>query len=408
MGATINGLRAVSVRLLATWRGVWIADVDVDPDVVATVPTSGPAVITIGEAPTTSTLLGTVDPRGSGVFVASGKVRVVGGGGGWDKSLNPQDFSKDSQVLSVDVITATATAVGEKVIVQTPAPLGLHYYRGGPAASSVLENLDWWVDYTGITNVGIRIPIPIPDPSLEVLHFDPLRQLLEVSCDVPIVPGTIVTDPVRLPGGPLTVRDVEQTFTRSGSRANLWCSTAAVSPLQSLLIGAVRKFAGVAYLRTYRYRIGLQGPDGRIQLQLVNPVADGDMVPLTLPLEVWPGMSGLSAKYKLGSEVLVGFMSGDPAKPFAAHFDASIPLKLVADASLEVDVGPSAPLVAIAGGAAFLVPSTWATGLAGALATFASSLGSATTIGQVAAAGSALASALGGLPPAATTKTKAT
>jgi len=406
--ATLNGLRAVSVRLLTSWRGVWIADVDVDPDVVATVPTSGPAVLVIGDpaAGAVATLLGTVDPRGSGVFVASGKVRVVGGGGGWDKPALPQDFSKDAGVTTADVLVATGLAVGEKVVVQAPIPLGLHFWRGGTQASNVLDALDWWVDFAGITNVGTRLPSP-PDPSLEILGFDPARQLLEVACDAPIVPGTLIADPVRLPGGPLTVRDVEQTFTTQGSRASCWCSSSPVSPLQSALVGAIRRFAGVTHLRTYRYRIGLQGPDGRVQLQLVNPKADA-MVPTTLPLEVWAGQAGLSAKYKLGSECLVAFMSGDPAKPFAGHFDASIPLQLTADATVEVDLGPSAPLVLIAGGSFPLVVGPWATGLASALATFATAAASATTAGQIATAAGTLASALSGLPPATTTKTKAT
>src|SRR5579864_3731902 len=106
---TLNGFRAISVRLLIPYRGVWIADVELDLDIVATAPTSGPAVLIVGG----TTLKGTIDPRGSSTFVGKASARVVGGGNGWETVLPPQHFHIPAGVTSTAVYSATAAAVLE-------------------------------------------------------------------------------------------------------------------------------------------------------------------------------------------------------------------------------------------------------------------------------------------------------
>lgn len=108
-----------------------------------------------------------------------------------------------------------------------------------------------------------------------------------------------------------------------------------------------------------------------------------------------------------GQRCLVSFVNGDPTRPFVYGIDP-IPDKATVDAKTELDLGPSAGAVNIAGGANALAPAPWASSLATALGAFAAALTASTTLANVIACGGTLTTSLGTLPPSATTKTKAT
>jgi hypothetical protein len=364
-----GNVRILSLRALFFWRGTWVLDCELDP-AIATAP-AGKVTIQIGGA----TLFGKIDPRGSGVFVEFVHVRVLGGAGGWDQPVAPRHYHSDSGVSSTQVIQTTATEVGETANVTAPIAYPADFVRSAGPASRVLEGVDWWVDLAGVTQVGPR-PAPKADPSLVLVKWDPTAQSAELACDALVLPGTPLSDP-RIPGGPVTVRDVEQTFDGEGSRVTAWCSVAAVSQLVGDLRAMVEEFSGRKFLAGYLYRIVTQSDtDGRVQLQIVEGT---DGVPDALPLSPWPGMSGDSAKFALGSTVRVAFLRGDPSQPIVDSYQPGVlPIKRTVDASFEVDVGPTAPLVALAGGAqpVALAPAittflsalqTWTAAVAGAL-----------------------------------------
>jgi hypothetical protein len=370
---TVNGLRCVSVRLLHPWKGAWIMDAELDPDLVAQVPTSGPAVVVMGGA----TLLGTVDPRCAGTFVAKGSCRVVGGGGGWDDPVPPLHFHADNGVLSTPVYTATGAIVGEKVVDAVPQILGVDFMRSAGPASRVFGDVDWYIDLAGVTQVSMRPPAA-SDPSVTLIHWDPMERRAELTADTLVLPGTVLADP-RLGTTTPTVRDVVQTFDANGSRVSAWCATATVTRLMAAFVSLVREAARTATLKIYQYRVVSEGVDNRLVLQAVNPTAG---MPDTLPLSLWPGMSGDSATLKPSSLVLVHFVeagNNKPPQPVVLGCDpTSIPVKRVVDATAELDVGPSASLVSIAGGVStvslspalgifFTALGTWATAVAGAL-----------------------------------------
>jgi len=400
--ASVNGISVLSVNLKTFWRGAWLAELVVDPDLVAQAPSSGRVTITIGAPTPVATLSGTIDPRYSGSFGSTVRLTVVGGAGAWDQIVPAQHYHNDGGVTSTQVYQGTAAAIGEVVKDLAPAFLGTDFVRSVGPASRVLWDIDWWVDALGVTNIGPRPPAA-PDASLELMTWEPLEQRAEVRCDVLVVPGTILTDS-RIGASSVTVRDVEQVFDADGARATLWCAAQPVSRFAEALKSAVREFGETDYLKAYRYRIVLEGEDGRLQLQAVRPKDDG-FPPALLPLVVWPGMAGDSAEHQPASEVLVSFIAGDRTQPVVRGFSPqSMPVKRTVDASGEVDIGPSAELVALAGGTTALVLEPWATGLIEALGTMASALASAATVANVAAAGSALGSALSSLPAAAAEK----
>lgn len=414
---TLNGLRVVSMRVVNPWRGVPFIDVDLDPDIAATAPSSGPAVIVVGAPPSTPiiTLLGVIDPLAAGVFVATARVRVLAGKGGWSKTVPAQHFNDPAGALTSTVVrNATAALVLEQVVDAVPTLYGTDYARSNGRASRVLDGVDWWVDLvTGVTTVApVRPPVP-PDLSLEILSFDPLTQVAELTCDTLIVPGTILADPFRLGPVPLIVRSVEQHFDASGSHAKASCSTNTVDRLQAALRTMVAEFGELAGVRTYRYRFVSQGETPALAvLQAVDrdPLTGlPATMPDLIPCPEWTGVAGCSSLLPDALEVLVQFVGNDPTSPRVIGYSTlTLPLQVTVDATVAVNIGTTAPSTIIGDPVAAtpLARAPYATGVAAALAAFASSLSTATDP-VVTGAAATLGTAIGALPPAATLTTKA-
>lgn len=354
--ADLNGVRVLRVRLVTCSRGPWFADLDLDPSSdpvsLADVP-SGQAVLTIsptGLAPIV--LRGTIEADAAGRFVSSVPVRLVAGGGGWSGVVPAEHFHSDGGISSVTVEQATAAVIGETVVDASPVSLGLDWDRLEGPARRVFGDRDWYVDAAGVTQVASR-PTATPDASVQLLEWHPIEQHGIVAADALVLPGTVLTDP-RF-DGPITVRDVSQTFTPQGSRAEVWCGGVAGGRLLPLLTNLVRELGGVQNLKTFAYRIVSQGSDGRLTLQPVpNPDGSPSDAPILDPVSVWPGMAGLSAEYALSSQVLVTLVGGNPGLPVVVGFDggpgSTLPLSVTLDATGTVHVGPGAKIVELAGG----------------------------------------------------------
>lgn len=379
---TVNGLTVLSFKILIPWRGVWVANLKLDIDNPALLP-SGKVTIILTDK---TVLIGTVDPRSSGTFSSTSYIQVVGGGNGWDKAVPPQFFSKpDGNLTSNIIYNATSVLVNEQVLDPTPVNYGVAYTRSGGAASRVFGDRDYYVNpQTGITTVSSWPSTTLPSDSV-LSNWEPLQERGEIFSNNLILPGTVLTDD-RLNGVSYTVRDVEQSFDSTGNNAVVWCSTNPVTRLQEALACAVREFAGTAYMKSYLYRFVLN-VSGGLALQAITVGA-----PDLNPIQQWAGLSGLAAKLKPSTEMVVGFVGGDPTQPYIISYS---PLAV----PLEVD---------IAGGANYLVPAPWAVSLSSALHTFAVSLHTVASFANVIAAGDVLKTALEALPTPTTVLTKAT
>lgn len=376
---TLNGLTVLSVRLIFPWRGAWVADVVYTAPDVTTLVSAGPATLIIGD----TTFSGVFDPRASGTFVNRAIARIVGGKGGWDTILPAQHFNNPSgALLSTLVYAATGALVGEVVTDPTPQSFGKDFARTSGAASRVFGDKDWFVDPLGTTYVASWPSSPL-DPTAVIADYAPSEKRVTVYGDSPIFPGTTITDS-RFNGATLIAREVEQIFDENGGRAEIWCADKATSRLQGALTNFVREAAQTAYLKTYKYRFVL--PVGATQMALQSISGKG---PDLNPIDQWTGLAGAQAKLLPGTEMVVGFAEGDPKQPYVVSFS---PLNV----PTEIDLG---------GGADFLTPSLWASGLATALVAMAAAMISSPM--NVSGAGTALQSALGSLPPPATTITKA-
>lgn len=347
----LGGVRCISARAVFKWTGVWIVDLDIDPDgnvTAANVPT-GAQTLTIGD---NITMQGAVDPQAAGRWIAGVHVRLVGGGNGWDQNIAAQGFSSSSGVSSLYVENATAGLVGEVVNDPSPISLGLQWTRTAGPASRVFTTPDrsWYVDLNGITQVGTW-PTVQPDPTVEILEWDPLQQRATLSADALVLPGTQLTDPAGRFDGTFTIRDVQQTWDKNGNRVTAWCSAFAISRLQQTFKGLVEELGNLSSLRTYFYRVSTQN-GAMLTLQAVlNPDGTPSEAPDLTNVLVWPGMSGASAQYLQGSLCNVVFTgSSRYSNPVVVSFDQSLPNSATYDTTGDLKLGPSASSVILAGG----------------------------------------------------------
>jgi hypothetical protein len=268
-----------------------------------------------------------------------------------------QDFQSSGGVSAVSVENATAALVGETVNDPQPISLGLRWERMAGPASRIFRNpdRDWYVDGNGVTQIGTW-PAAQPDPTVEVLTFDPIRQVATCSADALILPGTVLTDTSSQPrwDGPLTVRDVEMTWDHNGTRATCWFSPVATSRLAAGLASMVREFAGVANLKRWIYTVVSVSGSGlgtTLNLQATaNPDGSASDAPPLANCPMWPGLAGLSCSPALSSHVAVVFLSPGWSDPVVVHFDTTLPTAAAIDATGTVSVGASATSVPIAGG----------------------------------------------------------
>lgn len=337
-------LLAISVRLFMPWIGVWHADVDVDLGTIPTTPT-GPCLLKIGD----QILNGTIDPEATsklGDFKAH--VRVVGGSNGWSTDVKRLPYHMDGGVLLQHVLTTTAAAVKEVVVLANPTErFGIDYVRMEGPASQVLRGRDWHVNFQGVTFVGPRLPASPKPGTLDILDWDGITHRLTAASDEIVIPGTEIID-TRIGTGRATVRTVEQTWGVDGAMVRAWCSAEPPeesNPIAAPIYEAIDHRVQRSYLAPQLYRVVTQDAKGRLVLQAVSLKAGA---PDMIPLSPWPGMSGLSATYKLGTEVLVSFINGDPTRPVVGNFKDGKPIELKLDATVSIMAGAPAAAVPVA------------------------------------------------------------
>lgn len=143
------GERVMTLDLVMPTLGAWAADVVLSSS--APLP-SAMAALVIGDL----TLNGAVFRAAS--FAGSRSARIVGGFGGWSKTVPAQDY-KGSSVMASTVLRDAAIAVGETVVMDTPDTNLFRFTREAAIAARVLRQVagaSWWIALDGSTHVGKR------------------------------------------------------------------------------------------------------------------------------------------------------------------------------------------------------------------------------------------------------------
>lgn len=317
----LNGQPCYRAKLDVPWTGGWIAKLSLDGTAVP----SGAATIQWGGA----TLVGTIDPKGSGAWNDGLRITVIGGAG-WSSKPAAKWFQNDAELMASAVATATATSVGERIsfLAGADRKLGVAYSRRNVTAATTLRRVlgkraSWWVDFAGQTYAGLR-PSTAASTAVELLDYDAENQWAELGADDPSqipVGGTLgpftsrLTTAVRVTELHVEADDKGQRY-RAGIGPTTAAQPLALSRLRSALAGLTRAegVPEIGHLAPVRGRVLSQGVDGRISVQLLR--RDGELAD-TLPVQLFPGTPGTSADVTEGQEVVLIFASADPADPIA-------------------------------------------------------------------------------------------
>lgn len=347
MTATINGLRASSVRIHVPYVGPWFADVTVDGAMGLT----GRVTIAYGQL----SLVGTIDPARDGSKSDMQITRVVGGGGGWARSLVPKAYANDAGVQALLLAQDAAREAGETLGGFAPVVpvVGVSYVRQSGSAARALEDAigatPWWVDYAGVTQVGLRATSPATTGTYEALDFHPRDHLVVIAADdmTQITIGSVLTDRLDTPQ---TVRGLEIRIDDETARMIAWCAPSGRDRVAELMRTIARRATDDRLFGKYRYRVVAMSGD-RVQLQAVNRALG---LPDIQPVSMWPGVAGAHAVLTPGAELFVEFEEGSRAKPVVVGFvgkggPGHVPVSLAIDATTEIALGGTgASFVALA------------------------------------------------------------
>jgi hypothetical protein len=342
--ATIAGAHCQKVDLYAGQTGPWYLDAILD-DTSENV--TGRVLVQLG----TQQLVGTVIPAFSGAFVLQRSLRVIAGNGGWGTLLKPKAYHDDGGVSYLTVATDAARECGETLGSTDfgPGHLGTDFVRGGDhglgigmPGSAVLERLlkdsggQWWVDQGGITHCGKRPLLTPKDGSYNLLTYSAVNRTAVIGLDDPasLWVGSVLTD--RL-SDPQTIRELELHIDANQCRLRAWTGGDAsdTSRLDAAFESWLEQREARRVFGKYRYRVFAMSGN-RANLQASQSLAG---LPDVMLASLRPGVAGMFAKLKPGSEVLVEFIAGDITQPICTGFPSRDDPNYLPDA-LELCVAP--------------------------------------------------------------------
>lgn len=317
----LNDERLTAVRLRMPARGVWFAEVDceTDPSII------GRCTLQVGQL----RLVGTVAEEEAGNFGQQRKLRLVAGGGGWSTLASSKAYHNDAGVKAKLLAEDIAREAGEQLGDFAPAAerVGSDYVRDeGVSCATILEtvigDVPWWVDASGLTQVGERPTAPaLASDAYQVLAYDPRERVVTLSLTDPSVLaiGSVIGGP-SLPEAQ-TVREYQVQADASGVRVFAWCGGGERSAgrLSALWRALTTRAQDPLLLGLYVYRVVSMaaGSQNRVSLQAVRRTAG---LPDIEPIAQWPGLPGLHTNLAPGAEVLVAFIEGDRTRPVVTHY----------------------------------------------------------------------------------------
>jgi hypothetical protein len=301
--AAVAGRGCSALSLYVPNVGAWVVEAFI-PDGLDAL--DGSVVVTLGEL----TLIGTIDPDGSGVERGRQRLRIVAGGNGWGTILPAQGYANAAGITARNVAADAAAAVGETLGTFEPEETYLsdHYVRQTAPASRALESaigaVPWWVAYDGTTQVQLRAESTPAADAYEVLDYDPGTRLAQLSVDDLSAIG--IGSLIEVEDGARAIRDLTIHARDNDLRVEAWLGGAAGE--RSRLVRGLRTMVGKIRDErlhgVWRYRVS----------RFANGLADleplDDTLPSLLQVQQWPGCGGAQATLATDAVVLVEFLDG--------------------------------------------------------------------------------------------------
>lgn len=345
--ASVNGQLATRLSIAIPYYGMWEGDVELATPQVIT----NPVTLVIGNL----TMVGAIVRANT--FAGVTYLRLVGGGGGWRKSIVPQAYANPSGVRLSTMLNDLAVNVGEQVNLFADENLGGYFIREGSTsettvrASRILRQLagdEWWIDTSGVTQVGARPTGTAITSDFSVVSWDPGRGAAEIATEdlaswLPSNTFTAPTVPVTQTIS-LTRVDIDRVGTM---RLKILATDPDTldrlnSPFGALVVAELPQ---LTFYGTYEYSIQ------RVSGSTVDvaPTDTTISLPSITGLLMKPGLLGETVTPTVGSTCRVAFVNGQPSRPCVEGIDPR-PQSSTIDATKQVSIGPSASLVALAGG----------------------------------------------------------
>lgn len=304
--STLNGFSVLSCRLHVPAWGPWYAEAEIDrPEALA-----GAVTLVLADTTWRGTVLS------GGPWAGRARYRLVGGAGGWGRTIPSVSYANDLGVKLAGVFGDAARACGETLGALPAGATGPAYVRPVGPASSALEQLaaeQWYVDAAGVTQLGRRPARTYTGPATR-LRTDLAGGSIELAALelAPLVPGAVVDG--------IEALDVEHTLSDAKLRTRLWgrgggaYAQSLPASLRAIVDALTRRHRFAA---PYEYRV-VERVGERYSLQ---PVRVSLGMPTLRGVRVRPGVAGAIGDAALGSLVLVAFVNGEPSRPVVTAFD---------------------------------------------------------------------------------------
>ncbi len=296
--ATLNDNSCTARVQVSDW-GAWWADVNLTEPVAL----SGSVAFKFADVEAKGTIVsgGTIDGKAA--------YRVVGGKGGWGKTLKRKPYLNDAGVKASGVIGDAAREAGETVEGAPTNKLDSHFVRA-EAPLHLLAPQAWRVDFDGVTRFGKRPVIAYTGDGTRV-RVAPDARVIEIATEVvgQLLPGVMID-------GSLPATDIEYEITTTRMTVRVYAGRATSRRLLALRRIVESLFPDLIWRGSYEFRVVSQ-EGNRFNLQ---PVRVGTGMP-DLGLVPARGHAGVRATVTPGELVMVAFADADPSRPFIFAHD---------------------------------------------------------------------------------------
>ena len=317
---TLNGAEALRATVILPKWGIWTADVQLANQPDDATPLAGAATIVLEDL----TLSGTIVAGGH--FGGRGWYKVVGGAAGWRKVPSALSYRGEAGVKASAIVTDAARELGETVASFADFRVGPAFIRPplfeGARILDLVAKENWYVDESGVTHIGVRASSSYAG-TYRLLESQPdqARLLLAPDTLVGLVPGASLEG--------ITVATVRHEYTEEGLRSHVWGERGKTKGdrFWQALASLVRSLlAPTFYHGVYEYRIST-GSGGYYDLSPQNRSLG---LPTLKNVPVRVGAMGARGTPAANAGALVGFINGDPSRPFVHSFEgewssASVP-----------------------------------------------------------------------------------
>jgi len=300
MTIQLNNDPALTLSLHLPLNGAWSAELSVGTE----------ATYAVGDQVTLTVL--DLDLIGRVVradqFAERLSIRLTGGAANWGQAVAVKHYrntTADQVVSDVGLTLANGLNVALPFWTRSPGTIG-----STVQAIAQYLGVTWRVLPNGQVRVAAESPAVV-DPQAVELARDPARGLVQLAPDVAaVLPGVQVGSDV--------VGDVVYSLTDDGVRCTYYTEARATlrGSLERLIRWVMRD---TIYLTLYSAKVIRQAADGTL-----------DLLPDDLRLQssglqgvpIRHGLPGVTVEVPAGETVLLGFDSGDPARPYAALWHA--------------------------------------------------------------------------------------